>query len=256
MKLKPVMKYQLHLNFQIFRIMYLVIYVITFATIAGRYFSNTGGNVSGMEFATIITIFVTGLTTFKDSFRFFTSSGVSRKSFFLGLLSSFGITALATALIDCINMVIFSLFLNYGSAYLAICDPSYVGIQMKIEGTNGILNKIIYTPEILLKSFLWCAMAYFAVAMIGLFITMLYYRMNRTQKILVSVGVPSFFFILLPILNQYAAGGWIGKVFISLFHWWIACSANPAADIATRLALAAIFVGVTYCMVRKADVKA
>lgn len=258
MKLKPIMKYQLHLNYQIFRIMYGVIYSITLAAVITRLLNQGSSVTECAELATMITIFVTGLTTFKESFRFFVSSGVSRKRFFMGLLASLGCTAIVTALIDTINSVIFSLFLNYHPIYEALGSQSKIEMSVSMNNIHagGFLLKIPFTPLFLLKNFLWCAFAYFALAIIGFFITTLYYRMNKQLKILVSVGVPAFFFILLPFLNQYVADGKIGQFFATIFGWWMQCATNPAADMATRLVFAAVFAGLAFLLMRRTDVKA
>ncbi|HEX3016889.1 MAG TPA: hypothetical protein VHP31_03430 [Caproicibacter sp.] len=264
MNIKPILRYQLSGHFQVFRVLYGIIYAIFAAVIISKYVwpaSTENVNISTSDLTTMITIFIVGLTFFKDPFRFYISSGVSRKRFFAGMISALGITSAATALLDCVNALIFSQFLNYHSLYQMLLNPEKIGTLISVKTAKGIetgevFYKIAFTPSMLLKNFLWCVLAYFVCAMIGLFITVLYYRMSKVQKVIVSVSVPSFFLFVLPILDEYVARGSIGAVISKGFEWWVNCGVNPAADIITRLLLAAVLAGITYYMVRKAEVKA
>lgn len=264
MNIKPILRYQLRGHFQVFRVLYGVIYAIFAAVIISKYVWPTtteNVNISTSDLTTMITIFIVGLTFFKDPFRFYISSGVSRKRFFAGMISALGITSAATALLDCVNALIFSQFLNYHSMYQMLLTPEKIGTLIRVKSANGIYTgevfyKVAFTPSMLLKNFLWGMLAYFACAMFGLFITVLYYRMSKVQKVIVSVSVPSFFLFVLPILDQYVARGRIGSTLSRTIGWWITLGVNPAADLVTRLALAAVLAGITYYMVRKAEVRA
>lgn len=263
MNIKPILRYQLRGHFSVFRAVYGVIYMILLAAVIAEYFKPQAfdfSTTSGTELSTIIAIFIVGLTFFKDSFRFYISSGVSRKRFFTGVISALGITSAVTALLDCVNALIFSQFLNYHSLYQMMLNPEKIGTLVRVKNASGIytgevLYKVAFTPSMLLKNYLWCVLAYFAFAMFGLFITVLYYRMSKVQKIIVSVSVPSFFLFVLPMLDQYVAGGKIGAAISKAFEWWMYCGINPGTDIITRLALSAVLTGITYYMVRKAEVK-
>lgn len=264
MNLKPILRYQLRGHFQVFRVVYGVVYCIMIAAVVSHYFLPTAlknSSAQNMDFTTLITIFIVGLVFFKESFRMFTSYSVSRKRLFTGMIASLGITSAATALLDCINALIFSQFVDYRTIYTVLLNPQYMESEMRVKASAGIstgevLSRVSYTPQLLLRNVLWCFLAYFAFALIGLFITALYYRMNKLQKALVSVCVPVFLFIGLPVLNEYVVHGMIGAALSNLFSWWMSCALNPVTDFATRGAFIAIFIGITYFIVRKAEIRA
>lgn len=256
MNRKPVVRYQFRNYFHIFRIYYLVIYCMMLIAFIQRYLfkpsPDSDISISGLEFATIITIFITGLTTFKEPFRFFVSNGVSRRRFYTQTVASLGVLSAVIAVVDSINTLIFSLIFHYYSFYASIISMDSTHFM---SGRN-ISSAFIYTAALIVRSFFWSLFAYFAFAALGLFITVLYYRMNRTLKIAVSVGVPMLLFVGLPLLSQYVPGRLVSNAIIAVMEWWMQCAVNPLADMLSRLALAAVFAGLAFLMIRRVDVKA
>jgi hypothetical protein len=122
-KIKAVSRYGLRVNFKIFRIVYLVIYFNVLFDVISWHFSahgNSSSDFADMELVSLISIFVTGLCSFKAPFRFFLSEGMSRRSFFTGTAVSFGITSAALSALDCVNAMAFPLFMPYHSLYASL----------------------------------------------------------------------------------------------------------------------------------------
>lgn len=258
MNLKPIVRLQCRHEFRIFRTMYLIVYLIMAVTVLSALFF-TGpdrGHVrySGMEIATMVTIFVTGLNSFREFFLFYTANGVSRRRMFAGVVLSLGIAAAATALLDTVSAAVYSLFLDYSPLYGGTMQLALSGTA-EAGGFDLSFSPADLTPVFLLKNLLWSLFAYFDLALFGLLLTVLYYRMDRAGKILFSIGVPAFFFLLLPFLDRYAAGGSVGSALSRLAGWWTACGMNPFADALTRLLLAAALSGLVFLLVRRAEVK-
>ncbi len=93
--------------------------------------------------------------------------------------------------------------------------------------------------------------------MIGYFITILYYRMNKLQSLAVSVGVPVFLFIILPTMDRYLFGGTVIKAifegitrFVGLYG-----GVNPYYAILNSLILAGVIGSICYLMMRKVPLK-
>ncbi len=252
MKIKSIVRFQLRGYLKIFRTVYFIIYLIVLASFVGSLLDpSSRGNArnSGMEFATLITSFVVGLFSFRESFLFYTGSGVSRKAMFQGILASFGIMSAATALLDCINIVLFSCIMKYQSLYYALTQ-----IARSDFGSVPATDHPLAVP-FLLKNFLWCVLAYFCAAAIGFFITALYYRMNRPLKIAVSAGVPIAVFYLLPLLDTSFWGGTLGAALFRFWEWGLALAVSPLWDLAASLCFSAVFAGLAFLLIRRADVK-
>ena len=261
MNVKPVLRYQLHEYFQVFYKVYGFVYVMIVTTITLAHTQpSSAGSSSGMESMTMITSFIVGLVLFKSSFRFFSSYGVSRKRLFSGMAAAMGITSAATALLDMVNFTVFSHFISYSSFYEGMVDKAAGNSASRLLASYSLgTGKIVLhvpTAMLLLKNCLWCLLSYFALGMLGFFIAVLYYRMSKTLRILVSVGVPAIFFILIPLLDHNVTGGRIGAALSSLWNCWTLWGLNPCSDLVSRLLLIAVLSGVTYTLLQKAEVKA
>ena len=262
MNMKPVLRYQLRSYFSILSKIYGFFYALLVATVILRYTSPNGaGDASGIETWTMIAVFILGLVLFKSAFRFFSSYGVSRKRLFCGLTAALGITAAAVSALDMINTAVFSHFIRYNTFYEALIgavpgsrsDVSGIGVS-SVRGAGGIVL-FIPTVSLLLKNWLWCLLVDFIFGMLGFFIAALYYRMGKTLKICVSVGVPAAFIALIQ-LDQNVAGGRIGAALTDFSTLWVNWGMNPGLDLVTRLVPIALLAGCIWLLLRKAEVKA
>lgn len=253
MNLKPIIRLQFRYDYRVFRIMYLIVY----ATVALNMIyelSSGGGQVrmhtSGLELATIITIFIVGLHSFRRFFLFYSANGVSRRRVFAGVTASLAIAAACTALIDTANAAIFSLFMDYRPMYATRLHD-----LASFSMTKGPSFHASLSASLLAKNLLWCFCAYLACALFGLCLSMLYYRMNRIQKLAFSAGVPIFLLVFLPVVDQNITGGQITAALVSGFRWWIACSMNPASDLAAHLILSVLLSGAAFLLIRRVEIR-
>ena len=81
---------------------YLIFIAIVMALCIGNYVGGLKSTMSGIEFATVIFLFVCGLNSFKSNFYFAKSNGISRRTFIKGLLISSIPLALIMSIIDII----------------------------------------------------------------------------------------------------------------------------------------------------------
>ena len=180
MRIKQALKYHMYDKKTSLLIFYFVIYAIFI--LLSYIETKSTGNVSfgGMDTASAIFIFVMALASMKETLMLFLQNGISRRSFFITSLITIAIVAVLMAIIDHINSLIFINFINYQNTFMQIYHSSLHG------------SMII--------AVLWSFSFYLMTALFGFFIACLYFRMNKWQKITVSIGVPVFFFIILPIL--------------------------------------------------------
>ena len=256
MNLKPIVRLQLRYDYRVFRIMYLVVYcIIALNAVYELLIDGQRGNAhtSGLELATMITIFIVGLHSFKEFFLFYSANGVSRRRVFAGITVSLAIAAACTALIDTINTVIFSLFLNYTPLYSVGLHTHDIA-DFSAE-TAGFPAKAALTAPLLARILLWCFCAYLACALFGLCLSMLYYRMNRALKVVFSAGIPVFLLVVLPALDRNITGGRVTSALAAAVRWWFNCSTVPSLDLATHFALAALLAGASFLLIRRAEIR-
>lgn len=186
MNIKALIKYEFYEMRKPLIIYYgIIIGLLIFITISFKMKLNENGNVniSGIEAASIIFIFVVGLNSFKKYFEFYQANGISRRTQHLGFIISTWIVASFMSLIDNMNALVFSKYIPYTSFYYEVYRYKDNSV------TKGAFHVSYY-----LGSLLWGIFVYAMALTIGYTITLLYYRMSRNWKIIVSIGVPALFY--------------------------------------------------------------
>lgn len=242
MKLKSAFKYQLYEFKKPMQIYYLVIYLL-FIFFGISTLSSINNGFGGMEYASIVFIFICGLNSFKDDFKMFLQNGLSRKTLFISFTYSMVLVSVIMALIDSINGAIASAIFRYDSMYMQLYQLRYTGMG------NGFLK--------LSEGLLWYIFAYAMVGMVGFFITVLYYRMNKGLKLLVSIGVPSLIFVVLPMYDSYFTKGAIFRSIGSFFSfaWGYKNGYNPYFSMVTCTLISVLFGTLSYLLIKNAQVK-
>lgn len=243
MNLKTGVKYQLWEGKRSLIIFYGIIYAIyTLAIVATKTFSPETLGISGIELSSMIFLFILGLNLFSESFRMFLQNGLSRKTLFFSLVLSILPIAAFMAIVDSINGVVASLLVDYEGMYLQIYGLRYgtgIGVLQTIEGL------------------FWYITAYAMVAMLGLLITMIYYRLNKMGKLLISIGFPVTFVVILPFIDSTFTNGAIFKGIYNFFAfaWGFQNGLNPYYSMITCTLFFALFGGLAYLLMRKAVVR-
>jgi len=253
MNLKAALKYQLHESKKAVLIYYLQVVMVFLLIVALLYLIpdkiTISGNVNGPEVASMIFIFIAGLNSFREAFCLFIQNSISRRTMFVSRMISAAIISTAMACIDRILMFIGRLLqpLNQSFSIKSLFQMIY---QNKAGYKTGSLL-FIFTQLI----FTVCL--YFAVWMLGYFITVSFYRLNKYGKIVVSVGVPVSLFIVMPILDglvfNEAIGLFFGKVLS--FAFGFSNKANPLIGMITLLLISAILAAFVRLMTRMVSVK-
>lgn len=256
MNSKSVYKYQLNDFKKSIMIFYLVIaciFVLIFLSTGTKLLTINSlkigpGSVSGLELASFIFLFVGGLNMFREAFRFSMQNGVSRKSIWTGTVLTFLTVGGVMALIDTvIRMALLNLSVPWSNVKMqGFYDLMYPQRSLN----NGMIQNA-------LEGFLLNFCMYAAALAVGYFITVGYYHMNKIAKIIVSIGVPAFIMILLPILI-----GIFSKSDPSYEYYHATRVAlggsnydNPYFAMGSGLLISAVFLGLTYLMVRRAPIK-
>ncbi|QNU67981.1 hypothetical protein EHE19_005935 [Ruminiclostridium herbifermentans] len=243
MRLKSVVKYNLYDIRYGVMVYYIVIAalmgLLIFMRQTGLVRIGTSGFVSGAE-ASAIFLFVCGLNSFKQIYLYLSTNGITRKTQFYGFLISSVIISAGMAFIDTASTNIINIFMNYRPMFYQLFN------QFTVESSQFLIT---------IMSFLWNATVNLLAFVIGYLITTLYYRMSKILKIIVSVGVPSFFIIGFPMLASYLYKiGYINE-FTAAIKFLIDGNGNPIVNVIIIVLEIAIVAGLSYLLVRKAPVK-
>lgn len=196
---------------------------------------------NGLEFSTLIFLFIAGLNSFSTTFRCFLQNGLSRSRLVLSYAACMVILALAMALLDGLNLLLPAQWVTYESLFGQAYGPQWM------VSAGGIAT-----------SLLWGALLNFRVAMLGYFITALYYRMSRLLKVLVSVGVPVLFVVILPMMEEMFTKGAIVKAIgrYLVFEWYGSMDAgHPWNAIVFSVLYSAVFLGLAWLLIKGAQLK-
>lgn len=245
MKSLKIAKYEFFEILQSMKVYYaIVMAVYTLLTIVSL---KTNGETtsSGLEFSTIVFLFIAGLNSVKGSFKFSLGNNITRKTFFKGLvLSSLPIGALM-AVLDIILNRIYNLFVD--------CPTIYDMIYQKAFGTS------IWTQSnsigTLFSTGFFLVFLYSMIFVLGIFVNMLYYRSNKVLKVVISV-VPFVLLMFFSNANQQLVpqsfwssfGNFLSKVFGIESH-------NSYMASFSFIVIAAGISGLIYLLGRRAIIK-
>lgn len=191
-------------------------------------YNNVSYNSDGV---TLVFLFICGLNSFKESFKFSSANGVSRKRYFReSLLALVGTAALA-ALIELVLPLISQAFTRHEMLYVTL-----------YRNTN------------LLAAAVWTFALFFGASLLGWLISLIYYRCNSLMKIVVSLS-PVYVTALMIWLNRQTGG----KIFVAIgdlisFFWGIADS-NSYVAVLNFLVISILFSGLIFLLLRRAPVK-
>jgi hypothetical protein len=254
MNLKVSVKYQLDENKRpviIFYIIAFLLWAVSLIAIMPANGSDTiKGRLGGIELATIIFLFIAGMNSFRDTFRMFMQNSISRKTLFTGRLICVIVISGIMALIDTIINITGRIVI--ASVSKTFINQSFFEIIYGMRYNSQFPN-FLFTVE----SILFAVASYSAASMFGYFITVLYYRLNKGGKIIVSVGVPVLLFITLPFVDSFILNSAIEKGLkrFSLFAFGLSNGAKPWMGIMTLVLTFLFFSGLSWLMIKKAAVK-
>lgn len=201
-----------------------------------------GETIHSEEHMLYFMMFLLGLNFFRPYFKMFLANGISRRTFFCSLAVVLSATAAAISLAQSLSTLLLSSY-NYRSIFL--------------QNYYGSMQSMHYTLQIFVQQFLWQTFGYIWFAMIGLFITSLYYRMSKALKITVSIGVPILFLCVFPILDFALLSGRISHALQILYNFACGYSngCNPYIGIASMFVFTVVTAALAWLPIRRANVK-
>lgn len=206
MKLSRAYKFQMREIAKSVVVFYLVFFacIFAFATLA---VTTSDGHVSfgGFEVCTIIMMFVTMTSLIRSDFLLFLQHGYSRKTLFLS--TSLGVASTAAVIIT-LETVVFGI-LGKVLPYQGMFAQTYAPLYENISAGKTFFDET-----------LWKFILYILAASGGIFISLLYYRMNKLWKTIVSISVPGLIFVVYPVADTYLFDGALTKFFLKVVDFY------------------------------------
>lgn len=210
------------------------------------------GSMSGMETATIIFLFVSGMNSFKENFGMLMQNGVSRKSLLVSRIFVMATVSLFMMLVDKIWIL--------GSVWLSNVCKNMVGISM--TNTVSFIDMLYHRSAVLssfgmhIETMVFNFAAYFMAMNIGYLITVAFYRMNKVGKLAIGAGLPVLFFVILPTVDTLFFKGLITEsVFNFLFRVLGLTVGNPMYAVASFFVASAIALTASWLIIRRTPLR-
>lgn len=241
MKLRASLKYQLYSYLKPLVIFYGVVILLNVSAGVLTLTVNKGtADLAGNDIATVIFAFVLGLNSVKESFLMMAANGRTRRTAFYAIALSALIAASCMAAADMLlGLAIAPFFAWSGTLY----DMLYG----RAQGLIGILTE-----------YGWRIALYGLAALSGVWISALYYRMNKGFKIGVSVGVPLLLFFALPIVEESYTHGRIIELAMYAVKYMFGfggTAPQPAMFCLWGTLLILASAGIFWACMRRAEVK-
>lgn len=242
-KSNKICSYQLKTSIKSILVYYGILIGILLLVLIQKNFMYPYSNIqsNGIEIATAIFIFIIALNSFKSSFYFSQGNNVSRNSFILGTIKSGIIISAMLALVDIIINRIYNLFI--------ICPTNFDTIYGKIvyDVNNNWELMLKHSAVTSFETYLWTFAVYVFLFMLDLVVTMIYFRLNKLGKIVVS-SIPFIIIIVLdniPKHNSDKIVEFIGNIFgIN--------NKNPYMAILIFIIISILLIAIQYLLIRRA----
>lgn len=246
MNIKTAVKYQINEYIKSIKVYYLVaiLVLIFFGVLASINTSSSFNSTGGIEWSSIIFLFILGLNSFKETFLMMLQNGTTRKTMFVGRLITIGVTGAFMAIID-------RFIVNVGGLMNNLITRYTVG-GMYEEMFNA-RAETMHIVTLNLEAILITTGIYIVAMMFGYFTTTAYYRMNRMLKVAVSIGVPTTVMIILPLLDVTVFRGKIAIAINKILRFVFGGAAgNPYNLLLSCILCSVVGAGLTWLLIRKA----
>jgi hypothetical protein len=240
-------KYNVKSNLKPLIIFYLIFITLITSIVIINKTSGGGIGSSGIEFSSVIFLFVIGLNSFKENFYFSQANNISREDYFKSMAVTILPVALGMSLIDLVINRTYNVFMASPTIYdMAYGSSSYSFINVETWTQSNSIQTLLGTATFLF--------AFYIVAFaIGLLITMIYFKCNKIMKVLVTLS-PLLFQAILGII-VYKSPEFEGKLEVFIENILGINTRNSYMAVMTFICLFIILMFFVYILVRKAVVK-
>lgn len=250
MNLRASYRYQLADHKKSILVFYLVVFCIylltAVAVIAISHYGNgdISGSMSGMESAALIFLFVSGMNSFKENFGMLTQNGVSRRSLLVGRIFVMATVCLFMVLVD---KVWYFITVGMSGIFKNVIDTSL--FMDMFYNRSAVLSPFGLHMESLVFNFA----SYFMAMCLGYLVTVIFYRMSKLGKLIIGVGVPVLFLIVLPIVDTLLCKGLINYHVSNFIVRMLGLNVgNPMYAVGSFFVVSAITLAASWLVMRRA----
>jgi len=213
---------------------------------------NSGGKISssGLELSSVIFLFIVGLNSFKESFKFSQANNVSRKTYFKGIIIGVFPVALLMSAADLIINRVYNIFVKCPTNFDMIYGP-YRETGMRDLASGALVWVQSNDISTLLGTLIWQFTLYSSAIILGILISLIYYRCNNLLKVIVSLSPLLLSIILNTLFNMFPQSftGSLKEVIPAAFGWH---TKNPYAAVLTFLSLSGAMTGLINILLKRA----
>ncbi|KGO12924.1 hypothetical protein [Clostridium botulinum] len=241
-KSNKICKYQLETSIKPILIYYSILIGFLLLILIEKFMSqNSNVRSSGIEMSTAIFIFIMALNSFKSPFYFSQGNNISRNSFIIGTIKAGIIMAAALSLIDVIINRIYNIFIICPTNFDMIYTKAIYGIDTGWEPilTHSISNSF--------GTYIWTFTVYVFLFMLGLLITIIYFRLNKLGQIVLS-----FFPVILIVVTSGFYSYIPTGVWDFIENAFGINTKNPYIAIITFIILSILAIAGQYLLIKKA----
>lgn len=238
-----VFKHELRTSIRDIGIYYGIFITVCILSVIFR-FSGDGqyGSWSGIEFASVVFIFVAGLNSFKPTFYFTQANSISRKDMFKGIML-FGVAiSIGMAVLDVIINRIFNIITQIPMNFDMIYGTAR-GIEIW-NNSNFVVNNSIGW---IVSTCIWTMFVYMFVFMIGYLLTIAFFRLNKLGKTILGCLMGGAFILIGSIAEKLPSA--ILVILEAAFGW---NSRNPYIALITFGVLIVVLGVGQFMLIRKA----
>lgn len=212
----------------------IILSVVALITLINWFYGDGQGKSGGLDANEVVFCFVFGLNSFTGPFKFTQANNISRRSLFAASL----------------------VFLTGIAALMALISNILGAILRQIMPYENMMMQL-YRIETWPTQFIWSfALNAFAI-FLGWLITMIYYRSNKLQKILVSLS-PIFLIVGLVYLID-RTGGKLGIALVQAIGNALGfadmLNPNPLTAAFNFFVGAACLAGLSYLLIRRVPIR-
>ena len=181
MKIKPMLMYQLKGMTRSYFVVMAAVLALTLGSAIMASFTGNIGMLGGMELTTIIYLIIASINCYGEELKLSIQNAASRKTFYISTAICVVITAFVSGLGDTVLSVIGNACettensFNFASMYEQAYNDNYLN-------TSPVAMDYV-------KSFVLRFACYAGVLGFGKFVGALYYRLSKSLKIIVTLGV-------------------------------------------------------------------
>lgn len=210
--------------------------------------SVTSGIVSSVTFSSYgivacIMVFVSGIVTAREDLRLCIQHGVGRRTAF--------VAGLISALSACFILAVAGELLLYAAqALTAGYENLHISDLYHILYADRQLQRLSFGQH--LESAFFNLSIMLSANMAGMFISLVFFRLNKVWTVIIAVGAPIFLFVGLPILINFAGPVTALSRPIASFANWVL--SFPWAGIFFFVLVAAVTALLSWLVVRRAPI--